>query len=115
MPQADPWTPCGQTEKATELDRSNLSTLLEAAIGIEPMNKGFAGLAANFHRVCSGCSERFSDCLSDRACFCGSFQFILVFLSSWTIQGRTVSYERELGKSRHFKRVGNFGRFTQRA
>jgi len=28
--------------KATKLDRSKLLILLEAAIGIEPMNKGFA-------------------------------------------------------------------------
>ena len=36
------WTFRGQTEKATKLGRSILLILLEAAIGIEPMNKGFA-------------------------------------------------------------------------
>jgi hypothetical protein len=31
-----------QTEKGARQGRPNLLTLLEAAIGIEPMNKGFA-------------------------------------------------------------------------
>ena len=45
--------------RTLEHQKSNTATartgwliLLEAAIGIEPMNKGFAGLAVNFFPVC---------------------------------------------------------------
>jgi len=36
------WTFRGQIEKAAKLGGSKSLILLEAAIGIEPMNKGFA-------------------------------------------------------------------------
>ncbi len=40
-----------QTEKGARQGRPNLLTLLEAAIGIEPMNKGFAVSEGLFSQV----------------------------------------------------------------
>jgi len=42
------WTFSGHNEKTTKLGRRNYLILLEAAIGIEPMNEGFAEMAVNF-------------------------------------------------------------------
>ena len=51
----DSWTFRGQTEKANATRSLEIVDSMEAAIGIEPMNKGFAGLAVQFLRVTSTC------------------------------------------------------------